>query len=133
MISPKIFKIASDNKYQGLANIYTHRSLVKNSKCGDKIKLEIIVKNKKIRSIRYETDSCLFCQASASILANKVKSLSIMKLKKDLAQLSKIFKKKKTVLPIKYKSFKELINKDNIGRFDCIMLPIKALTKALKL
>jgi len=133
MINSKIFKIASNNKFYGLKNIYTHKSITKNSKCGDKIKIEVIMQKKKIISIRYETESCLLCEASASILANKIKLFTINDINQDIKILSKIVKKKGFILPIKFKVFKDLINKDNLSRFECIMLPFKGLVKALEL
>ena len=42
-----------------------------------KIKLEIIVKKDKISLIKYDTESCVYCQASASLLANYLKSSSV--------------------------------------------------------
>ena len=133
MINSKIFKIASNNKFYGLKNIYTHRSITKNSKCGDKIKIEVIMQKKKIISIRYETESCILCEASASILANKIKLFTINNINQDIKILNKIVKKKGFILPIKFKVFKDLINKDNLSRFECIMLPFKGLIKALEL
>jgi len=133
MINSKIFKIASNNKFYGLKNIYTHKSITKNSKCGDKIKIEVIMQKKRIISIRYETESCLLCEASASILANKIKLFTINDINQDIKILNKIVKKKGFILPIKFKVFKDLINKDNLSRFECIMLPFKGLIKALEL
>ena len=40
MISQKIIQIASNTKFSGLNNNFTHKSSVKNSFCGDKIKME---------------------------------------------------------------------------------------------
>ena len=65
MIDLKILKIASDTKYYGLKNIYSHQTRVKNKICGDLIKIELQVKKDKINLMRYETESCIFCQASA--------------------------------------------------------------------
>ena len=33
----------------------------------------IVVKEKKIKSLRYETEACILCEASASLLARKIK------------------------------------------------------------
>ena len=40
---------------------------------------------------------------------------------------------KKFVFPKKFNLYKVLLNNKNIGRFDCIMLPFKGLTKALNI
>ena len=66
MINIKILKLASNTKYFGLKNNYTHKCIFKNKKCGDKISLEIIVRKNKICSMRYETNSCIYSQASAN-------------------------------------------------------------------
>ena len=130
MIDQKIIKIASNTKYASLKNIYTHKSSIKNSKCGDQIKIEIIVKQKKINILRYETQSCILCEASASFLANKIDLFPIKNLKKNIKIIEKAVVNKNSNLPIKLKSLKNLINNDNSSRKDCIMLPFNALLKA---
>ena len=77
MINNKIIKIALNTKNVGLTNKYNFKSSLKNTMCGDKIELELIVKNSKINSMKYETESCVFCEASASLLAAKVKNLDL--------------------------------------------------------
>ncbi len=132
MISSEIIKIASNTKYVGLKNIFTHKSSVRNHLCGDTIKLELIVKKFKIKSLRYESESCILCEASASLLANKVHNLYLKDLKKDLI-LFKDFKKKKVdVFPKRFKEFKNLLN-GNMSRINCVILPIEGLIKAFNI
>ena len=131
MINANILKIASNTKYYGLKNIYTHRASVKYKKCGDIIKIELSIKLNKIKEMRYETSSCIFCQASASILSDKINLFTIKTLKKDIDNMLLIMRGENK-LPNKYMSFKELLNIKNLGRYDCIMLPFNALIKALK-
>ena len=85
MINSKIIKIASSTNNAGLKNRFTHKSSVKNSLCGDIIKTEFIADKTKIRSMRYETKSCVLCEASASLLAKKIKNKSF----KDIYSLKK--------------------------------------------
>ena len=59
MIDRRIIKIASNTKYAGLKNDFTHKSTLKNSLCGDSIKVEFIANKSKIKSMRYETESCI--------------------------------------------------------------------------
>ena len=132
MINPKIIKIALDTRNEGLKNIYTHKSMIKNSKCGDIIKVEFNTKLNKIKNLRYETESCIFCQASASLLSKKINVLSINTIKKDVNLFYNIFKNKNTNLPIKYKAFSDVIKKKYNSRVDCIILPFNAIIKALK-
>ena len=132
MITKKIIKIASDTTNIGLTNKFSYKSSLKNVICGDKIKLEIIVKNLKINSVKYETESCVYCEASASLLSKKIKSSNIKSVIKNLNKIKETINSKKFTLPANFKDFKVLINKKNINRFKCINLPLDAVLKALK-
>ena len=132
MITKKIIKIASDDNNIGLTNKYNYKSSLKNALCGDKIKLELIVGNFKINSMKYETESCVYCEASASLLAKKIKNLDINIIIKDINKIKDITYNKKFTLPVNFKDFKILINKKNISRISCINLPFDAVLKALK-
>jgi len=133
MISNEIIKFASNTSNVGLTNKYTFKSTKKNSMCGDLIKVELIEKNSKINSMKYETESCVLCEASASLLSKKIKNLPIKTIKEELNKLKNIsLKDLKFIFPKKFKEFKFLINKDNSNRLNCIYLPIDAVLKALK-
>ena len=47
----------------------THVSKLKNSVCGDEMQIELILKNEKILDFGYQGKSCVYCQASASLLS----------------------------------------------------------------
>ena len=70
-----ILKIASDTRNMKKLENFTHSALKKNSMCGDLIIVELILKNSKINSMKYETESCILCEASASLLSKKIKNL----------------------------------------------------------
>ena len=132
MINNKIIKIALNTKNVGLTNKYNFKSSLKNTMCGDKIELELIVKNSKINSMKYETESCVFCEASASLLAAKVKNLDLTTVINELNLLKKLGKYKKNTFPRHFKDFKILINGNNLKRINCINLPFDAVLKALR-
>ena len=132
MITSKIIKIASNTKNVGLTNNYTFKSSLKNSLCGDKIKLELDIKKSILNSMKYETESCVYCEASASLLALKIKKLNTKTIVKELNLLKKAIKDEKRNLPTNFKDFKILINKKNINRISCINLPFDAVLKAIK-
>ena len=48
MINQKVLDIANNNKFNNLKNIYTHKAEMKNNICGDKIKIELVVKKNRI-------------------------------------------------------------------------------------
>ena len=133
MISPKIIKLASNTKYAGLTNNYTHKTSLKNSLCGDFIKVELIANKSKIKSMRYETESCILCEASASLLANKIRKFKPNDVKKDLINIKKIKKSKNFKFPLKFKELKHLLNEKTLKRINCVILPMEALCKAFKI
>ena len=58
MIDNKIIKIASNTKFVGLKNQFTHKSSLRNSLCGDFIKVEFIANKSKIKSkVKNEVNS----------------------------------------------------------------------------
>ena len=132
MINSKIIKIASSTNNAGLRNKYTHKSFAKNSLCGDNIKMEFIADKSKIKSIRYETESCILCEASASLFSKKIKGIKIKVLIKEIEKFKKIKKNIKFSFPNNFKEFNELISKKNINRLNCVILPMDAFLKAFK-
>lgn len=133
MINKKIIKLASKTNNYGLINEYTHKVKMKNKKCGDSITMEIKTKKNKISSIRYETNSCIFCEASASLLSNKIYLFKINSFNNDVKIINKVLEKKIYKLPSKLKAFRDILNQQNHSRMDCIILPFMAIIKALRL
>ena len=129
MIDNRLLKIASNTKFYGLKNNYTYKTNLKNSICGDKISMEISLKKNIIREIRYEAEACIFCQASANILADIVKNKDVCVLKNNLFKYLNIKKKK---MPKMYKNLNFLLSKKYLSRKDCILLPLRAFYKAVK-
>lgn len=132
MIDKNIMKLASNTSNVGLINKYSHKITLRNTTCGDKITLELIVDNKKISSMRYETVSCIYCEASASLLSRILKNIQLKDIKNDLSDLKKVLDKKNIKIPKRLSDFKKLLNSDNFNRFKCIFLPIDAVLKVLK-
>ena len=65
----EILDIASDtNNNKDITN-HTHYSKLKNSMCGDEIKIKLVIKEDKITDFGYQGKSCIYCQASASLLS----------------------------------------------------------------
>jgi len=133
MINKKIIQIASNTKFEGLKEKFTHKASAKNSMCGDIIKIEIIANKSIIKSMRYETESCILCEASASLLANKLKNYQLKDLKENIKKVKNIKKTKKIHIPNKFKEFNKILNKNTLSRFNCVILPMEALLKAFKI
>ena len=83
--------------------------------------------------MRYETESCIYCNASASLMAKQIRGLNVSKAKKDLNKLRSFSVDLKSFkIPNKFKKFQSLFKKTNINRLNCIFLPLDAVLKALK-
>ena len=65
----KIINIASNTDNNRNIKDRTHHSKLKNPLCGDELQIELIIKNNKIVDFGYYGKSCVFCQASASLLS----------------------------------------------------------------
>ena len=87
--------------------------------------------NHRIERMSYETESCIFCQASASLLSKIVKRSDIENVRDDINEIVKSQKNKKIVFKKKYKEFRKLFQQKYKERFDCILLPFNALLKVV--
>ena len=73
----KILQIASNTENNKVLNNHTHKSKNKNPMCGDEMEVSLIVKNKNIKDFGYKCKSCIYCQASVSLLSKNSINLSL--------------------------------------------------------
>jgi len=131
MIDKEIIRIASNTENHGVLNNHTHFSKLKNSICGDDMKVYLIVKNDKITDFKYECESCIYCQASVSLLSRKAENKSIKKVKNFAQQANSYFDKSTDSFDKEWKEFDKIITKNNISRKECLLLPINTMLDAL--
>ena len=131
MIDKEIIKIASNTDNHGVLNNHTHFSKLKNSICGDDMKIYLIVENDKITNFKYECESCIYCQASVSLLSRSAKNKSIEKVKNFAEQAKNCFEKNTNSFDKDWKEFDKIMTKNNISRKECLLLPINTTLDAL--
>ena len=131
MIDKEIIRIASNTDNHGTLDNHTHFSKLKNSICGDDMKIYLIVENNKITNFKYECESCIYCQASVSLLSRKAKNKSIEKVKNFAQQANSCFEKSTNSFDKEWKEFDKIMTKNNISRKECLLLPINAMLNAL--
>jgi len=131
MIDKEIIKIASNTENHGVLNNHTHFSKLKNPICGDEMRIYLIVKDDKIANFKYECESCIYCQASVSLLSRSVKNQSIEKVKIFAEQAKNSFEKNTKSFDKEWKEFDKIMSKNNISRKECLLLPINAMLNAL--
>ena len=131
MIDKEIIKIASNTENHGALNNHTHSSKLKNAICGDEMKIYLIVKNDKIINFKYECESCIYCQASVSLLSRKVKNKSIENVKNFAEHAKNCFEKNTKSFDKEWKEFDKIMTKNNISRKECLLLPVNTALDAL--
>ena len=128
----QIINIAADTKNDKKIKNFTHKSKYKNSLCGDQIEIRLIVKENKIFDTGYQSQACIYCQASASILSRLAMNKNLININKLINEVLKYFNRKNHFLSKETKKLENILNKKNHSRKNCILLPIKALKKALR-
>ena len=131
MIDKEIIKIASNTENHGVLDKHTHFSKLKNSICGDVMKIYLIIKNDKIENFKYECESCIYCQASVSLLSRSVINKSIEKVKNFAEQAKNCFDKSSKSFDKEWKEFDKIMTKNNISRKECLLLPLNTTLDAL--
>ena len=126
-----ILKIASDTKNNKHIEKYTHSSKYKSQICGDEIEIFLDIKDNIIKDFSYQSQSCIYCNASANIASKNFKRKSKSKIKNFLKLLEQFNDKENILFSNEWKDFKKIFNKENFARKDCITLPIKALKKII--
>lgn len=102
----------SPENYGNLKNP-SHEKTETNSSCGDEITLQLIVKDGKIKDVKFQGTGCVMSIVSSSLLTNKIKGMNL----KDAQKLAKddILK----LLKIKISP----------SRLKCVLLPLEALRR----
>ena len=133
----KILEIASNTENHKVVRNYTHQSKNKNPLCGDEMEISLIIKDNIIQDMGYQCRSCVYCQASVSLLSRWVIQAPIEKISDFVSNAEFFFDenfdqlKKNNINDLK--DFKKIMNPENISRKECLLLPFKTLSKALKL
>ena len=126
-----ILKLASDTKNNKYIGNCTPSTTFKSQICGDEIEIFLIIKDNMIKDFTYQSQSCIYCNASANIASKNFKRKSKSKIKNFLKLLEQFNDKENILFPNEWKDFKKIFNKKNFARKDCITLPIKALKKII--
>ena len=129
----RILEIASHTENNKILENFTHKSKNKNPLCGDVMEISLIVKNDVIKDMGYQCKSCVYCQASVSLLSQKIKNKNLDEIKKFINSCEDIFENTKIVLEKNWKDFVELLDSKNLSRKECLLLPLRTVLKALKI
>ena len=129
----RILEIASHTDNNKVLENFTHKSKHKNPLCGDEMEISLVVKDDVVKDMGYQCKSCVYCQASVSLLSRKIKDKNVEEIKSFVLSSENLFTDVKTILSKHWKDFKEILDKKNIARKDCLLLPLRTVLKALKI
>ena len=129
----RILEIAAHTENNKVVENYTHKSKHKNPLCGDEMEISLIVKEDVVKDMGYQCKSCVYCQASVSLLSRKIKEKKVDDVKKFIKVGEQLFEDAKVSLEKHWKDFKEILDKKNLSRKECLLLPLRIIAKALKL
>ena len=129
----RILEIAAHTENNKVVENYTHKSKHKNPLCGDEMEISLIVKDDVVKDMGYQCKSCVYCQASVSLLSRKIKEKKVDDIKKFIKIGEQLFEDAKVIMEKHWKDFKEILDKKNLSRKECLLLPLRTIVKALKI
>ncbi len=129
----RILEIAAHTENNKVVENYTHKSKHKNPLCGDEMEISLIVKDEVVKDMGYQCKSCVYCQASVSLLSRKIKEKKVDDVKKFIKVGEQLFENAKVSMEKHWKDFKEILDKKNLSRKECLLLPLRTIAKALKI
>jgi len=129
----RILEIAAHTENNKVVENYTHKSKHKNPLCGDEMEISLIVKEDVVKDMGYQCKSCVYCQASVSLLSRKIKEKKVDDIKKFIKVGEQLFEDAKISMEKHWKDFKEILDKKNLSRKECLLLPLRTIAKALKI
>ena len=129
----RILEIAAHTENNKVVENYTHKSKHKNPLCGDEMEISLIVKEDVVKDMGYQCKSCVYCQASVSLLSRKIKEKKVDDIKKFIKVGEQLFEDAKVSMEKHWKEFKEILDKKNLSRKECLLLPLRTIAKALKI
>ena len=125
----EILKIASNtNNFKDIKK-YTHDSKSRNPLCGDEIYIKLVINDQKLIDFGYQGKSCIYCQATASILSNKLVNFETVKIRDLCDYANTYFDGNKSNLKKEWRFLDKLLSQKNAPRKECILLPFNALGK----
>ena len=129
----RILEIAAHTENNKVVENYTHKTKHKNPLCGDEMEISLIVKDDVVKDMGYQCKSCVYCQASVSLLSRKIKEKKVDDIKKFIKVGEQLFEDAKVSMEKHWKDFKEILDKKNLSRKECLLLPLRTIAKALKI
>ena len=82
LYTENILDLYKNPRNKGILKNPTHEFFKNNPLCGDEVTLQFIIRDGKVTDIKFNGVGCAISMASASILTDKIKNLTITEIKK---------------------------------------------------
>ena len=107
----EILKIASDTINHKKLDDCTHKSKQKNPICGDEMEVGVKILENQILDFAYQCKSCIYCQASASVLSKFSINNTINNINEIITFVDVFFESNNAKFPKEWKKLEILFNK----------------------
>jgi nitrogen fixation NifU-like protein len=87
LYSREIMRLAADATGHGRLAERTGTATITNPLCGDRITVDVAVREGRLLELRHEARACVLCQAAASLLAHGAQALSAAAMHRVVAQV----------------------------------------------
>ena len=111
----KILEIASNTENNKNIKNYTHAAKSKNPLCGDEIQIKLVIKNEKLVDFGYQGKSCVYCQATASLLSKNLINSKKNKIKELCDYAKSFFNKEQESIEKKWSFLSKLFDQKNLS------------------
>lgn len=86
----ELLELAKDASHRGEIVGFTHRYKGKNPLCGDVIEVFLKIEGDKITDLSFVGEGCAISQASAALMASKLKGIKVSEIKAEIERVSKL-------------------------------------------
>jgi nitrogen fixation NifU-like protein len=138
MYHEEIKALARLNFCAGRLALPDHSVQLDNPLCGDRVRIDIVVDDHgRVLSLAQETKGCLLCAAASSMVGKNAAGISSGDAERLLDAVTSVLGGRETALDLlnsldwpEIRAFAPVA--EHGSRFDCVLLPFKALLEALR-
>lgn len=107
---------------------------MRNPLCGDRVILDIIAKDGKIRALGHDVKACVVCQASASLVGRHALGATLADMQKLQGAIERTLKGQASSPGGKWRDYATLLEgvAPYGNRHECVLLPLRATIDALE-
>jgi nitrogen fixation NifU-like protein len=135
MYHEEIKTLARRNFGAGRLALPDHSVQLDNPLCGDRVRIDLVVdEHGRVRSLAQETKGCLLCAAASSMVGKNATGLSAADAEHLLDAVTRVLSGRETTSgSLDWPEIRIFAPVAEHGsRFDCVLLPFKALLGALR-